>query len=125
MPGDSCGQIPLWELSGRSCPACSPALPRDVFCDRVIFDFAAISSTLNPESTFSDVYGTHTMSVGAVRIGYYADPACELNASPNPGYVGQLQLTNLAEELILLQADIPPQPPAGPPPPTSIVKSAT
>ncbi|KAL1527967.1 hypothetical protein AB1Y20_009338 [Prymnesium parvum] len=120
MPGDSCGEVPMWELSNWTCPDCVPALPRDVFCDRVIFDFAAISATLNPELLLAvelaanGRQGRHTMSHGAVRVGYYADPTCELSASPNPGYHGQQLLTSLDTEPVGLTAKFPPFPPSPP-----------
>ena len=137
-PGSCCKKVPLWELDGWSCPDCNEDLPKEVLCDRVVFNFRSIS---NLDTQTNEVYKANgrpnrqetaagrLLAGGGRRVGYYIDEVCNTlsatrsdrtchsleealdpEASPLP-FLGQdLVKYDYDPEKIVFQVGIPPPP---------------
>ena len=50
-PASQCGIVPMWDLEEWTCPDCSVAVESQLLCNRVIFNFAPVSS-IDTESVY-------------------------------------------------------------------------
>jgi len=126
-PGELCHIVPVWELKDWECPGCTPAVETSSLCNRVVYNFKAISSTdpsFNPSQwrEYSSAPGVgfeykHTLpgqsGQDGILRGYYRDPECELKPSPG-NFIGQAS-TNTAIYDLQLDPYPPPAPPTPPP----------